>query len=40
MPLLAWSAQARGYFFGKSEPEVMRVYDNPANREELAGLTA
>jgi aryl-alcohol dehydrogenase-like predicted oxidoreductase len=33
MPLLAWSAQARGYFFGRSGPEVVRVYDNPVNRE-------
>jgi 1-deoxyxylulose-5-phosphate synthase len=32
-PLLAWSVQARGYFFGRSGPEVMRVYDNPVNRE-------
>jgi 1-deoxyxylulose-5-phosphate synthase len=31
-PLLAWSAQARGYFFGRSGPEVMRVYDNAVNR--------
>ena len=33
VPLLAWSAQARGYFFGRSGAEVMRVYDNAANRE-------
>ena len=33
MPLLAWSVQARGYFFGRSGPEVLRVYDNPLNRE-------
>jgi aryl-alcohol dehydrogenase-like predicted oxidoreductase len=33
MPLLAWSVQARGYFFGRSGPEVLRVYDNPVNRE-------
>jgi 1-deoxyxylulose-5-phosphate synthase len=32
-PLLAWSAQARGYFFGRSGDEVMRVYDNAENRE-------
>jgi aryl-alcohol dehydrogenase-like predicted oxidoreductase len=32
-PLLAWSVQARGYFFGRSGSEVMRVYDNAANRE-------
>jgi 1-deoxyxylulose-5-phosphate synthase len=32
-PLLAWSTQARGYFFGRSGSEVMRVYDNPENRE-------
>jgi 1-deoxyxylulose-5-phosphate synthase len=31
-PLLAWSVQARGYFFGRSGPEVMRVYDNEINR--------
>jgi aryl-alcohol dehydrogenase-like predicted oxidoreductase len=31
-PLLAWSAQARGYFFGRSGAEVMRVYDNAVNR--------
>ena len=35
-PLLAWSAQARGYFFGRSGPEVMRVYDNALNRERRA----
>lgn len=33
MPLLAWSAQARGYFFGRSGADVMRVYDNAQNRE-------
>ena len=32
-PLLAWSAQARGYFFGRDGAEVLRVYDNPVNRE-------
>jgi 1-deoxyxylulose-5-phosphate synthase len=32
-PLLAWSPLARGYFFGRSGPEVMRVYDNASNRE-------
>ena len=32
-PLLAWSAQARGYFFGRDGSEVLRVYDNPVNRE-------
>jgi 1-deoxyxylulose-5-phosphate synthase len=32
-PLLAWSVQARGYFFGRSGSEVMRVYDNAVNRE-------
>jgi 1-deoxyxylulose-5-phosphate synthase len=32
-PLLAWSTQARGYFFGRSGSEVTRVYDNPENRE-------
>ena len=32
-PLLAWSAQARGYFFGRDGSEVLRVYDNAANRE-------
>jgi 1-deoxyxylulose-5-phosphate synthase len=32
-PLLAWSVQARGYFFGRSGAEVLRVYDNPVNRE-------
>jgi 1-deoxyxylulose-5-phosphate synthase len=41
-PLLAWSAQARGYFAGRADPDVVRVYDNAANRErrrraELAG---
>jgi aryl-alcohol dehydrogenase-like predicted oxidoreductase len=32
-PLLAWSAQARGYFFGRDGSEVLRVYDNDVNRE-------
>jgi aryl-alcohol dehydrogenase-like predicted oxidoreductase len=32
-PLLAWSAQARGYFARRDDPDVQRVYDNPANRE-------
>ena len=32
-PLLAWSPQARGYFFGRGGSEVLRVYDNAANRE-------
>ena len=32
-PLLAWSPQARGYFFGRSGSEVLRVYDNAVNRE-------
>ena len=32
-PLLAWSPQARGYFFGRDGSEVLRVYDNAANRE-------
>lgn len=32
-PLLAWSAQARGYFAGRDDADVRRVYDNPANRE-------
>jgi 1-deoxyxylulose-5-phosphate synthase len=32
-PLLAWSVQARGYFFGRTGPEVLRVYDNAENRE-------
>jgi aryl-alcohol dehydrogenase-like predicted oxidoreductase len=32
-PLLAWSAQARGYFFGRDGSEVLRVYDNEVNRE-------
>ena len=32
-PLLAWSAQARGYFAGRSDPEVQRVYDNAVNRD-------
>jgi 1-deoxyxylulose-5-phosphate synthase len=41
-PLLAWSVQARGYFFGRGGPEVLRVYDSPVNRErrrraQLAG---
>jgi aryl-alcohol dehydrogenase-like predicted oxidoreductase len=31
-PLLAWSAQARGYFAGRRDAEVLRVYDNPENR--------
>jgi aryl-alcohol dehydrogenase-like predicted oxidoreductase len=39
MPLLAWSAQARGFFAGKVDE---RVYGNDANRERLrrAGLVA
>jgi aryl-alcohol dehydrogenase-like predicted oxidoreductase len=32
-PLLAWSVQARGYFFGRTGSEVLRVYDNAENRE-------
>jgi aryl-alcohol dehydrogenase-like predicted oxidoreductase len=32
-PLLAWSVQARGYFFGRTGDEVLRVYDNEVNRE-------
>lgn len=32
-PLLAWSSLARGYFVGRDDPDVMRVYDSPANRE-------
>jgi 1-deoxyxylulose-5-phosphate synthase len=32
-PLLAWSAQARGYFAGRDDAEVRRVYDNAVNRE-------
>lgn len=32
-PLLAWSVQARGYFFGRTGDEVLRVYDNEINRE-------
>jgi aryl-alcohol dehydrogenase-like predicted oxidoreductase len=32
-PLLAWSVQARGYFFGRTGSEVLRVYDNAQNRE-------
>ncbi len=32
-PLLAWSPQARGYFFGRTGSEVLRVYDNAVNRE-------
>ncbi len=44
-PLLAWSAQARGYFAGRDGAEVLRVYDNAVNRErrrcarELAAAT-
>lgn len=32
-PLLAWSAQARGYFAGRDDAEVRRVYDSPESRE-------
>jgi 1-deoxyxylulose-5-phosphate synthase len=32
-PLLAWSSLARGYFVGRDDPDIMRVYDNPENRE-------
>jgi 1-deoxyxylulose-5-phosphate synthase len=32
-PLLAWSSLARGYFVGRDDPDVVRVYDSPANRE-------
>ncbi len=37
MPLLAWSAQAGGWFSGRYSPhaDVERVYDSPANRERL-----
>jgi aryl-alcohol dehydrogenase-like predicted oxidoreductase len=39
-PLLAWSAQARGYFAGRSDAEVLRVYDNPVNRERRERASA
>ena len=32
-PLLAWSSLARGYFAGRDDEDVGRVYDSPANRE-------
>jgi 1-deoxyxylulose-5-phosphate synthase len=32
-PLLAWSSLARGYFAGRDDGDVGRVYDNPVNRE-------
>ena len=32
-PLLAWSSLARGYFAGRSDGDVARVYDSAANRE-------
>jgi 1-deoxyxylulose-5-phosphate synthase len=32
-PLLAWSPQARGYFFGSTDSDALRVYDNDENRE-------
>jgi aryl-alcohol dehydrogenase-like predicted oxidoreductase len=32
-PLLAWSAQARGFFAGRADPDVLRVYDSAASRE-------
>lgn len=32
-PLLAWSSLARGYFAGRDDGDVARVYDSPANRE-------
>jgi 1-deoxyxylulose-5-phosphate synthase len=32
-PLLAWSAQARGYFAGRDDADVLRVYDSETNRE-------
>ena len=35
MPLLAWSSQAGGFFFGATG-EPARVYQNAANRERLA----
>ena len=38
-PLLAWSAQARGYFFGRSGAEVLRVYDNAVNRSRRQRAT-
>ena len=38
-PLLAWSAQARGYFFGRSGAEVTRVYDNAVNRSRRQRAT-
>ena len=37
MPLFAWSSQAQGWFSGHYSPDadVLRVYDNPDNRERL-----
>ena len=32
-PLLAWSSLARGYFAGRDDGDVARVYDSPVNRE-------
>src|ERR671917_1114941 len=32
-PLLAWSSLARGYFAGRDDGDVARVYDSAANRE-------
>jgi aryl-alcohol dehydrogenase-like predicted oxidoreductase len=39
-PLLAWSVQARGYFFGRTGSEVLRVYDNAVNRERRRRASA
>lgn len=42
LTLLAWSAQARGWFYGgyirgeRSDPDVRRVYDSPENRRRFA----
>ena len=40
MPLLAWSAQARGFFAGHVSESVSRVYDNADNRERRRRATA
>jgi 1-deoxyxylulose-5-phosphate synthase len=39
-PLLAWSSLARGYFAGRDDGDVARVYDSAANRERRARARA
>jgi aryl-alcohol dehydrogenase-like predicted oxidoreductase len=36
LPVFAWSTQAQGFFAGRMDEHVSRVYDTPENRERLA----